>query len=274
MKKGKWNAKWNKKSWALFSRLLLPVFCAMLLFGGCSSEELANVDWEAVESELAALEEEMPVLEEGAYTEQQGAFGEGEESALIGDDGSEEAESTSETSEKQDPENIKSTSESSKEQDAQEVKNIFESSEKEDTGDAASYEKSYEVVKEPEESNEHLNSPIDEDGSYTTVEDVSLYLYIYEELPDNFMTKEEARELGWEGGSLEPYAPGMCIGGDYFGNYEGLLPKEKGRDYYECDIDTLGAKSRGAKRIVYSDDGLIYYTDDHYESFTLLYGEE
>ena len=85
------------------------------------------------------------------------------------------------------------------------------------------------------------------------------------------MTKKEARALGWEGGSLEPYAPGMCIGGDTFGNYEGLLPEED--SYKECDIDTLGAKSRGAKRIVFSDDGDIYYTDDHYESFVLLYGD-
>lgn len=112
---------------------------------------------------------------------------------------------------------------------------------------------------------------LDPDGSYTTCEDVSLYLETYGELPDNFITKKEARELGWEGGSLEPYAPGKCIGGDKFGNYEGLLPKEDGRTYRECDIDTLGAKSRGAKRIVYSNDGLIYYTEDHYESFTLLY---
>ncbi len=112
---------------------------------------------------------------------------------------------------------------------------------------------------------------LDPEGSYTSCEDVALYLETYGELPKNFMTKNEARELGWEGGSLEPYAPGMCIGGDKFGNYEGLLPKEKGRTYRECDIDTLGAKSRGAKRIVFSNDGLIYYTDDHYESFTLLY---
>ena len=77
----------------------------------------------------------------------------------------------------------------------------------------------------------------------------------------------EARKLGWEGGSLEPYAPGMCIGGDRFGNYEGLLPEADGRYYTECDIDTLGKDSRGAKRIVFSNDGLIYYTDDHYESF-------
>ena len=113
---------------------------------------------------------------------------------------------------------------------------------------------------------------LDPNGSYTTKEDVALYIHLYGCLPDNFMTKDEARDLGWEGGSLEPYAPGMCIGGDYFGNYEGLLPED--RDYTECDIDTLGANSRGPKRIVFSDDGLIYYTEDHYESFELLYGEE
>lgn len=113
---------------------------------------------------------------------------------------------------------------------------------------------------------------IDEDGVYTTRDDVALYIHTYGHLPSNFITKTEARELGWEGGSLEPYAPGMCIGGDRFGNYEGLLPQ--GHNYYECDIDTLGASTRGAHRIIYSDDGLIYYTGDHYESFTLLYGEE
>ena len=115
---------------------------------------------------------------------------------------------------------------------------------------------------------------LDPDGVYTTKDDVALYIHLYGCLPNNFMTKKEAQALGWEGGSLEPYAPGMCIGGSYFGNYEGLLPEKDGRKYTECDIDTLGAKSRGAKRIVFSNDGLIYYTDDHYESFTLLYGEE
>lgn len=115
---------------------------------------------------------------------------------------------------------------------------------------------------------------IDEDGVYTTMEDVALYIHTYNHLPSNFITKNEARSLGWEGGSLEPYAPGMCIGGDYFGNYEGLLPEARGREYHECDINTLGARSRGAERIIYSNDGLIYYTGDHYESFTLLYGEE
>ena len=107
--------------------------------------------------------------------------------------------------------------------------------------------------------------------SYTTKEDVALYIHTYGCLPDNFITKSEAKKLGWEGGGLEPYAPGKCIGGDRFGNYEGLLPED--REYTECDIDTLGADSRGAKRLVFSDDGLIYYTEDHYESFELLYGE-
>ena len=125
----------------------------------------------------------------------------------------------------------------------------------------------------PEEQ-EAEPAPLPEDGSYTTKEDVALYIYTYGHLPSNFITKKEAQNLGWPGGDLEPYAPGMCIGGSRFGNYEGLLPEAKGRTYTECDIDTLGAKSRGAKRIVFSNDGLIYYTGDHYESFELLYGDE
>ena len=126
----------------------------------------------------------------------------------------------------------------------------------------------------PETEAEEEAPVIDEDGWYYSAEDVALYLYTYGHLPENFITKDEARDLGWEGGSVEKYAPGCAIGGDKFGNREGILPKEKGRQYYECDIDTNGRSSRGAKRIVFSNDGLIYYTDDHYESFTLLYGEE
>ena len=115
---------------------------------------------------------------------------------------------------------------------------------------------------------------LDERGSYYSMEDVRDYLIQYKHLPDNFITKDEARALGWEGGSVEEYAPGCAIGGDRFMNREGLLPKKSGREYIECDIDTNGQRSRGAKRIVFSTDGLIYYTDDHYESFKLLYGEE
>ena len=137
------------------------------------------------------------------------------------------------------------------------------------------------LPEEPEKpgnaSSEDQSSGLDvlpENGTYTTKEDVALYIHTYNRLPDNFITKKEAQNLGWPGGSLEPYAPGMCIGGSRFGNYEGLLPEAQGRTYTECDVDTLGAKSRGAKRIVFSNDGLVYYTDDHYESFELLYGDE
>ncbi len=114
----------------------------------------------------------------------------------------------------------------------------------------------------------------DEDGYYYAKEDVSLYIYVYGHLPDNFITKDEARALGWESGSVERYLAGAAIGGDVFKNREGLLPKVPGRVYYECDVGTDGENSRGAKRIVFSNDGCIYYTDDHYESFTLLYGKE
>ncbi len=113
-----------------------------------------------------------------------------------------------------------------------------------------------------------------EDGSYTSKEEVAEYLHLFGHLPENFITKKEAKELGWVSseGNLWEVAPGMSIGGDYFGNYEGNLPEKKGRKYYECDIDTDGSY-RGAKRIVFSNDGLIYYTEDHYENFELLYGK-
>ena len=124
----------------------------------------------------------------------------------------------------------------------------------------------------PEE--EEARPAIDEDGYYTTKEDVALYIHTYGRLPDNFITKKEAEALGWSGGGLDDFAYGCCIGGNKFGNYEGLLPEKDGRKYTECDIDTMHASKRGATRIVFSNDGLIYYTDDHYESFTLLYGEE
>ncbi len=123
------------------------------------------------------------------------------------------------------------------------------------------------------ESTDNSDAQLDPDGTYTSKEDVALYIHLYQTLPQNFITKSEARALGWEGGGLEEYAPGKCIGGDRFGNYEGLLPEANGRSYTECDIDTLGKDSRGAKRIVFSNDGLVYYTEDHYESFVLLYGD-
>lgn len=110
--------------------------------------------------------------------------------------------------------------------------------------------------------------------SYSTKDEVAAYIHQFNELPPNYLTKDEAEALGWDNseGNLWEVTDGMSIGGDVFGNREGLLPKQAGRTYYEADIDYAGGY-RGAERIVYSDDGLIFYTDDHYESFEQLYGE-
>ena len=120
---------------------------------------------------------------------------------------------------------------------------------------------------------------LDEDASYDTKDEVCAYLVQFHRLPSNYMTKKEARKEGWEGGALNQVIPGKCIGGDFFGNYEGQLPEVDGREYHECDIDTLGRTGRGAKRIIYSGDDdneewNIYYTDDHYETFSLLWGQD
>ena len=130
---------------------------------------------------------------------------------------------------------------------------------------------------ESSEAKEHALT-VEEDGHYTSKEEVALYLYTYGKLPSNFISKKEAEDLGWkkkqgEAGQLHVVAPGMSIGGSSFGNYEGLLPEKKGRRYYECDINYVKG-NRGAERIVYSNDGLIFYTGDHYESFEQLYPKE
>ena len=108
---------------------------------------------------------------------------------------------------------------------------------------------------------------------YSDPYDVADYIHLYGELPPNFITKDEAKDWGWVSseGNLWEVAPGMSIGGDRFGNREKLLPEASGRKWYECDVNYNGG-FRGAERILYSNDGLIYYTDDHYESFTAIYG--
>ena len=136
-----------------------------------------------------------------------------------------------------------------------------------------------------------------ESGTYTSKDEVAAYLYEFGHLPSNFITKDEAEDAGWKTGGrsldeacpgksiggdkfsnregkLPKAKPGKSIGGDKFSNREGKLPKAKGRTWTECDIDYHGEKSRGAKRIVFSNDGLIYYTGDHYKTFELLYGKE
>ena len=105
---------------------------------------------------------------------------------------------------------------------------------------------------------------------YYDLENVVLYLEYYGELPDNYITKDEARALGWGGGVPEYVMEGAAIGGDRFGNREGNLPDG---DYTECDLNTLGEDERGAERLVFSDDGRYYHTEDHYKHFTEVWVE-
>ena len=111
--------------------------------------------------------------------------------------------------------------------------------------------------------------PVEEDGWYSTMEEVAVYLTLYEKLPGNFISKYDAENLGWDNrkGNLDKVAPGCSIGGNRFGNYEGLLPEAKGRKYTECDINYDGGYRNG-ERIVFSNDGLIFYTSDHYQTVT------
>ena len=121
----------------------------------------------------------------------------------------------------------------------------------------------------PEEENAPDSAAITQDGEYSSPEDVAEYLHTYGKLPGNFITKNAARDLGWDSskGNLWDVAPGKSIGGDYFGNYEGLLPEGK---YRECDVNYAGGY-RGAERLIYGEDGSVWYTNDHYQSFTQLY---
>ena len=110
---------------------------------------------------------------------------------------------------------------------------------------------------------------VEYDCDYSTPEEVALYLHVFEELPPNYITKDEARKLGWDSsaGNLWDVAPGCSIGGDRFGNREGLLPKGS---WYECDVNYAGGY-RGAERLLFSEDGMICYSGDHYNSYEVLY---
>ena len=105
-----------------------------------------------------------------------------------------------------------------------------------------------------------------ENGEYCNVSEVSAYIKEFHKLPSNFITKKEARDLGWNGGSLKKYAPGKSIGGDVFTNREGVLPKTSAK-YIECDINANGTE-RGPERIIYNNETFqVYYTNDHYRTF-------
>ena len=150
---------------------------------------------------------------------------------------------------------------------------------KESAGSAAKPDSNEQSAKEKKSEQDAATKTavkVAENGTYTSKDEVAAYIYEFGHLPSNFITKDEAEDAGWKtkGLDLDEACPGKSIGGDKFSNREGKLPKAKGRTWTECDIDYHGEKSRGAKRIVFSNDGLIYYTGDHYKTFELLYGKE
>lgn len=122
---------------------------------------------------------------------------------------------------------------------------------------------------------EMIDQKIIKGKSYDEPQDVVDYINLYNELPSNFISKKEAKALGWqaEKGNLWDVAPAKSIGGDYFGNYEGLLPEKVGREYYELDIHYQGGH-RQAERLIYSNDGLYFYTADHYKHFEEIQPKE
>ena len=110
------------------------------------------------------------------------------------------------------------------------------------------------------------NVQVVESGQYCTVKEVSAYIKKFHKLPSNYITKEEARNLGWHGGPLKDYAPGKSIGGDVFTNRQHVLP-DSDYDYIECDINANGT-ARGAERIVFNTGNFkVYYTSNHYNTF-------
>ena len=116
---------------------------------------------------------------------------------------------------------------------------------------------------------------VDEDKQYNNHLDVVAYIYYYHKLPSNYLTKSEAKSLGWKGSGnlwVNDILTGKNIGGDTFNNREQLLPITASNTYIEVDVNNNGG-SRGTYRIVYNRYTFdIYYTDNHYASFTYMIG--
>lgn len=113
------------------------------------------------------------------------------------------------------------------------------------------------------------NSVNSADISALTKESVVVpYVRKHNSLPEYYITKKEAREKGWDAsdGNLCDVLPGKAIGGDIFGNREGNLPKASGRKWFEADLN-YNCGRRNANRLLFSNDGLIFVTYDHYKTF-------
>lgn len=130
----------------------------------------------------------------------------------------------------------------------------------------SSQQASSKQTKKTHKTSNKKSSKLSEDGWYYDLNEVALYIHQFGHLPDNYITKSEADQRGWSTRDRD-----YVVGGNKFGNREGKLPKAKNRQYYEADVQSGYTSHRGPERIIFSNDGLIFYTDDHYESFEQLY---
>lgn len=297
LKRRTWKQKTRlKRIWGILGALWLVMIC----MGGCAapisgdneSSEIQNIgviqanqrESSNTETEFQETSEYDSKIESSIDTEENEVYKESDSSQeAIENSQTVEESKSSEESQKEKSEETDDSKEIQNSQETETSKgaklsNNSEDIPKENTNKETIHTddiKNTELITEQEiEPQESLELSVEESGVYSTKDEVALYLHLYGHLPDNYITKQEAEQLGWNSkeGNLWEVAPGKSIGGNRFGNYEGLLPNKKGRKYFECDIDFEGGY-RGAKRLIYSSDGLIYYTEDHYNSFEQLYGE-
>lgn len=125
---------------------------------------------------------------------------------------------------------------------------------------------------EKNENEDSQKTKLEKDGTYTDKDDVIRYIHEYGHLPSNYITKKEARDLGWSDSAdnLAEVAPGKSIGGDEYGNSDKMLPEEEGRVFYECDVNVEPGE-RGEEKVIYTNDGQIFYTGDNMETFEQVY---
>lgn len=234
--------KMKTLKWLLFPALLIFV----LAYGGCGSS--SDNKKEAADSTMEDVEESVTQEEIDEIMSEELTPLEGDELAMMEDP---EGEIFSEDDE------MRPLDESDLEQPEDE---LIPDDIEEDDGDKTGTDGT------------SVDEKIKEDGTYTSKIDVAVYIHTYGKLPSNYITEEEAEKLGWVSSedNLDEVAPGKSIGGDEFKNENKMLPEEDGRTYQECDIDYEGG-ARGSKRIVFSNDGLIFYSEDNYETFEQLY---
>ncbi len=235
--------------------IIMLCLALMMVFTGCG-EDKTPAQPDAAVTAVSSADKQPEVLPEDASVESASASAETEpENGTAGTEGSSDVSAPS------GPEEVSSVSSSS---GPEEVSSVSSSS-------------ASETVSQTEPEEEGLT--VTEDGEYTDKDHVALYIHEFGHLPSNYVTKNKAADAGWDSraGNLNTVLPGKSIGGSRFGNYEGLLPEKNGRKYYECDIDfnpdgqTTEPAYRNEKRIIYSNDGLIFYTEDHYQTFEQLY---